>query len=165
MPQKKLPKYELCTDVPEGITWKPSCGKRAAVPKTVTMLSIGNIYKLVRTLATGEVVYYKAIDTGPEKSPAESIDAEPVKKAQVRYRVGKQCWFVLPEGWFLCEVTRRTGGDRATFGEPKRIAIKSVTGWDATRTVAWPHPEEIEFVAQENNPMFARLLPLNARQV
>lgn len=151
--------YEPVASVPEGLTWKPGPG----VTTNVMLYSIGNIYKLVRDRVTGAVQYFKLKDTGPEKSPNEKIDAEPAREAQVRYRVGTMCWFI-DEGshWFLCEVVERTGKDRATFGEPQRITIKSVNGRDADKQVEWPYGL-LEFPAKENNPIFARLRPLKAR--
>lgn len=182
--------YEQVDSVPDGLRWKPAPGPRAGsgsgpprkppspderknkrrererrTPEqaTTTLFSFANTYMLVRMRATGAVTYYRLKDM-PEKSPAEKIDAEPTKKEQVRFRVGAQCWFVDTGGrWFLCEVVERTGHDRATFGEPGRIVIKSVTGWDADRKAPWEYGDLLEFPDKPNNPLFMRLRPLKAR--
>ncbi len=148
--------------VPEGIRWKPATphtGKRRAYTSM-----FGNLYRLVRTLATGEVQYFKLKDADVAATPKEKIDAEPEHKDQVRYRIGCQCWFIeTADVWYLVEVVDRVGEDRSTFGEPKRIVLKSATGWDADRKVQWPYGDLLEFPASPNNPMFARLRPLKDR--
>lgn len=152
-------KYELLNHGnfdPNEYTWKPQPGFHAS--KThVTLFSTGNIYKLVRELATGAVTYYKLKDTGPEASSKDKIDAEPTPK-QVRYKQGAHAWFIDTGGrWYCVNVVQRKQ-------RPDRIVIASVTGWDADRVCAWPYGGELEFPADRNNPLFQRLRPLKARQ-
>ncbi len=148
----KASDYEPVATVPDGLRWKPAVGWPPA-GKTV-LLSFGNAYRLERTLATGEVQYFKLKDV-PEKSPSEKIDAEPVKPSQVRYNTGKLCWLIDTGGrWFLCKVVERT---------PGRIVLRSETGWDADKQAPWTYGELLEFPAVLTNPLFARLRPLKAR--
>lgn len=147
--------YEPVASVPEGLRWKPGHGPKSA--RVTTLFSLGNIYKLQRDRDTGALWYYKLRDTGPEKSPAESIDAEPTAKKQIRYNVGKHCWLIIDGRWFCCEVVGRTQ-------EPATITLRPTTGWDAERQTPWPHSETLEFTAQPTNPLFQRLRPLKARQ-
>lgn len=144
--------------IPVGVKWKPSRGKPG--PHTRTMYSTpGNTYKLIRQLDTGDVAYFKLKDTGPEKSPAEKIDAEPQKKGQVRYRVGSYCWLVLDGLWFCCEVMKRGREPGTTV---PTIELRPTTGWDADRKASWPHGETLTFSAR--TPLFKHLRPLKARQ-
>ncbi len=171
-------KYEPVEAIPEGVVWKQHVGRPSQTHRTL-LSTPGGAYKLVRSLETGEVKYFKLKDSGPVKSPAEiaaskeKIDAEPAPPKQVRYRVGALCWLIEPSSvaplWYLCNVVARIGEDRATFGEPKRIILRPVTGWDAERKVQWPHgvseegqPEELSLVANPRN--MQRLRPLKARR-
>jgi hypothetical protein len=153
--------------VPEGLKWKPSKGAHSKTQ--VTLFSFGNIYKLVRSLETGAAQYFKLKGSDVAKSPAEKIDAEPGtesgrKKEQVRYRVGCKAWFLdTGNRWYLIEVVARIGENRETFGEPKRIIIKSATGMDADKRTPWPYGAELEFPAKPDNALFMRLRPLKAR--
>lgn len=170
MPDYKPPRrskhgerYEPVDKVPDGLKWKPQGGPGG---KNVTVLlsTPGSFYKLIRDRNTGDVVYFKLKDFGPAVSPAEKIDAEPKRKGQVRYRKGATCWFVDAGSlWYLVEVVDRIGDDRATFGEPHRIVIKSVTGFDAERRTAWAYGDLLEFPAKPDNQMFMRLRPLKDR--
>ena len=167
-------RYEQVASVPDNLRWKPApWGSRPRVPGSrreklppnshTVMFSLGNEYKLVRTRATGEVVYYRLKDI-EQKSPAEKIDTEPAKPEQVRYRVGCFCWFVDSDSrWYCCEVVERTGGDRATAGDAHRITLRPVTGWDAERVKEWPYGDLLEFPSLPANPLFQRLRPLKAR--
>ncbi len=158
-------KYAPCAfeDIPEGIKWKPQ-GNNLLSGKMTMLSMFGAEFKLVRDLATGAIQYFRS-QNETKKSPAESIDAEPAKTGQARYRVGTQAWFIDADKWYLIEVVSRVGQDRPTYGEPKRIVIKSATGWDAEHKAEWPFGEELEFVAQASNGMFARLRPLRARKL
>ncbi len=146
--------YEPC-ELPDAdtIRWRPKGGKPLS---THTVLySIGGVYKLIRTLATGEVAYFKLKDEADAVSPPDKIDAEPAKPAQVRYNVGKHCWLILDGRWFCCEVMSR---------ENHTIELRPVTGWDADRTTAWPHGETLAFSSRQSSPLFKQLRPLKARQ-
>ncbi len=154
-------KYEQVDVVPEGLTWKPQPG--FARDKTLTTLfSLGNVYKLVRVRDTGAVTYFKLRGAESACTPAETIDAEPEPLKQQRFHAGSFCWFVIDSRWFMCEIVERRDDGR----NPKRIAIRSRTGWDAERRTPWPHGEDpIEFPAYPSNPMFQRLRKLSARPV
>lgn len=145
--------YERVDSIPDGCAWKPGAGPQ---PKECTVLySLGNIYKIVRFKATGEVHYFKLKDTGPEKSPADQIDAEPKRPQQIRFRKGTQCWFVdAAARWYLCSVLER---------DAKRIVLKPETGMDAERATPWPYPDTLEIPAKQNNALYLRLRPLAAR--
>ncbi len=141
---------------PTGWPWIDRRRERARRPldqATTTLLSTpGEIYKLVRVRATGEVTYYKLRDAEPAATPKEAIDAEPKRAGQVRYRKGAPCWFVDAGGiWYLCKVEDR---------QPNRIVIRAETGWDSERKVQWPYGDLLEFPCHRSNPMFARLRPL-----
>lgn len=154
-PSARQAQYIKVDSVPDGLTWKPGMGRGDA--KNTTLMSLGNLYKLVRSRDTGAVTYYKhkSVDTDA-KSPPEKIDAEPKKKS-VRFRQGTRAWFVDTGGrWFMVEIVRRADS-------PARIAIKSVTGFDADRTSPWSYGEELEFPAKHNNPLFMRLRKLSDR--
>ncbi len=162
-PRAKPLEYIPCdyAEVPVGTQWKGQSGYGNSKTHTTLFSLYGCTYKLVRELATGEVCYFKLKDTGPEKSPAAKIDAEPGddgKKAQVRYKVGSHCWLVEPGAlWYLCTVVAREPAPAS------RITIKPVTGWDADRKAQWPYSEELQFVAKASNVTFQRLRPLQAR--
>ncbi len=157
MPARYPPRlnvYEPVETVPEGLRWKAQPGHNVR-KDAVVLFSMGNVYKLVRTLATGEVAYFKAKD-GPPKSPSDKIDAEPTPAKQIRYRTGTKCWFVISGRWFLVSVFERDG---------KRIVLKSETGMDADRTTPWPHPDMLEISASQSNYLYQCLRPLKARYV
>jgi hypothetical protein len=146
------PRYEPVDTAPEGLKWKPVKGGHAA--GYTVLLSFGGAYKLVRSRTTGDVQYFKLRDD-TVKSPAEKIDAEPVKTGQVRYNTGKLCWFIDTGGrWFLCKVVDRP---------PDRIVLSSETGWDSERQAPWEYGALLEFPDRANNPMMQRLRPLKAR--
>lgn len=148
------------SEVPDGMSWKPRKGRPN---QSYTILySFANVYKLVRKLDTGAVQYFK-LKGAPEKSPAAKIDAEPEKGPQVRYRKGTACWLVENGKWFCVEVVDRTGANRETWGEPARITIRPITGWDAERTTQWPYGDLLEFPSVPSNALFKRLRPLRAR--
>lgn len=147
-------RYEPIAVVPDGLTWKPAPPYTAK--NFTVLLSLGGIYKLVRTRETGAVVYYKLKDD-TKATPAAQIDAEPQRKQQQRFHTGSQCWFVdTGSRWYLVEVVRRSD-------KPPAISIKSVTGWDADRTAPWGYGEELEFPASQANPLFQRLRKLKDR--
>jgi hypothetical protein len=150
------------SEVPEGIRWKPIVGQKRTSAAVTLLSTPGGYYKSHRVLATGEITYYKLDESDVPATPKEKIDAEPTPAKQVRYRTGSVCWYVAGGRWFAVEVVKRTGMDRATYGEPSRVTIKSRTGWDADRVVEWPFGEELEFVANPRNMAFLR--PLKARK-
>ncbi len=153
--------YEQVDTVPEGLTWKPGRGPQSGRTQgaNTTLFSLGNLYKLVRVRDTGAVTYFRLRDQGPEKSTAESIDAEPAPLKQQRFHVGALCWFISEGRWFQVQVVSRTQGSTA------RIVIRSHTGWDAERQTPWPLAGDLEFPAKPSNPIFQRLRKLSARQV
>lgn len=154
-------KYEPVDSVPAGLTWKLHEG-RPSNDHTVHV-SFGRVYKRVVNRKTGFTQYFKLKDA-PAAAPAEKIDAEPKRAGQVRYRVGGHCWFVDATRWYLVEVVSRVGRSTGTVGDPKRIVIKPVTGWDADHQKEWPNGAELEFPSTPNNPLFQRLRPLKDRK-
>lgn len=142
--------YDPIESAPDGIKWKPVQGRPSKTH--VTLYSIGDVYKLVRVLETGEVAYFKRKDTDAI-SLSKKIDDEPDKAKQVRYRVGQMCWLIDDAGrWYCCEVMKRG---------PRNIELRSVTGFDAERTAAWPYGEVLAF--SPKTVLFRRLRPLKAR--
>lgn len=142
--------------VPADLRWKPAPWGGRPTKYLTTMFSLGNIYKLVRVRATGEVSYFKLRDDRPA-TPAEKIDAEPARRQQIRYRTGARCWFVdTGDRWFLCVVVERKQN-------PGRITITPVTGIDADKRSYWEHGEALEFPATRDNRLFQRLRPLRDR--
>jgi hypothetical protein len=140
--------------MPAGVKWKP---RRGPPSKThvVFYSTPGSFYKLMREIASGDVVYFKLKDTGPSISPAERIDAEPVAPKQVRYHAGSHCWFVRDGLWFCCLVVERTVS-------PATVTLRPVTGWDADRKAQWPHEGDFTFPAKSR--WFNHMRPLKARQ-
>lgn len=67
---------------------------------------------------------------------SKGIDDEPTPKAQQRFRVGEQCWFIANYRWYLVKVVERP---------ENRIRIQSLTGWDSKREAEWPHIGDFEF--------------------
>lgn len=141
--------------VPEGLRWKPAQAKKSL--KRVTLMSFGNVYKLVRNLETGDVEYFVHKESNVPMTSKEKIDAEPAKRALVKYHVGHHCWYIDEGGfWFLMRVTGRdASGNKATFSP--------VTGWDADRMKQWMHGD-IAFITQQGSPHFRRLRPLGDRR-
>ncbi len=147
-----LDQYEQVDSVPEGLKWKPS---RGTSKRVVTLYSLGNVYKLQRVLATGEVSYVKLKDADDKMSPKEQIDTEPEEKKDQRFREGSHCWFVSDAGrWFCCLVEARTGHS---------IVLRPTTGWDAERLAPWPFGETLEIPSKSQ--AFKRLRKLKDRQI
>lgn len=149
--------YEPVASVPDGLKWKPA-GKST---RTVTLVSTPrSLYKIVRYLDSGAVAYYRRVED--EKSPANlsdddhrRINAEPEPTGQVRYNVGKCCWFIHYGRWFCCEVIARTQ-------DPNTITLRPTTGWNTTRQTPWPYEGDLTFSA--TSALFKFLRPLKARQ-
>lgn len=183
MPARRFRKedYDPVDKVPDGLSWKPAPGpspgsrrgprkepspfpwvnkarerqrRRRTGPAQTVLLSLGNLYKLVRDRDTGAVQYFKHKSVDAPISPAATIDAEPTRGHQVRYRQGALCWFVDNGRWFLVKVVKR---------EPHRITIASETGWDADRQKEWALGVLLEFPAP--GALFKRLRPLKDRYV
>lgn len=147
--------YGPVLTVPDGIRWKPA--KPASKTHVVLVSMFGGRYKLARDRSTGEVAYYELKGQDAPRTPKETIDAEPEKRKQIRYRVGAGCWFVVDGRWFLCKVIERGQGN---------CVIASETGWDDERVTQWPYGETLQFSVNRDNDgnLFQRLRPLQARQ-
>ena len=147
-------------DIPADVQWKPAPPHTG--PKRAYLSMFGGMYYLERVLDTGAVRYFKRKGEAPPESPAAVIDAEPERPKQQRFHAGTQCWYIHHTGhWFLCEIVDRIGGDRESFGEPRRIIIKPLSDRDDKREIEWPFPKELEIVV--NSPAFKRLRKLQDR--
>ena len=163
---KDLDKFERVENAPDDLRWSPMTGCGTAADTRFTVLrSFGDYYRLIRDRNTGEVVYFKRKVEDAPATPKEKIDEEPKREGQVRYRVGARAWLVVDGRWFCIEVVARTGLSRETHGEPQRITVKSVTGWDADKLTAWPYGDLLEFPALPSNHLFTQLRPLRDRYV
>ncbi len=165
MADKPLSEYEPVASVPDDLKWRPQVGHPSKTH--VKMVSTpGQFFRLERELATGAVKYYRLKDMGPAMTSKEKLDTEPTRGAQVRYRVGAQCWFIDQGRWFLVKVVDRTGGAAGT-GTENRITIAPVTGFDADKQAPWPYGEFLEFPTSQGrkgySPLFDRLRPLRDR--
>jgi hypothetical protein len=147
------------SDVPGGLTWKRGDGP-PAINVAVEYSVMGKTYKRVTDRSTGEAIYYRLLVEEKPMTPAEVIDAEPIKSAQkTQYRLGTKCWFIDSDGrWYLCVVAGRTPRPGS------RVTIRPVTGLDAEREKPWPYGGELEFAATGLSQLFKRLRPLRARQ-
>lgn len=153
------------SEVSSKVVWNRGAGRS----HKACFYSLGKNYKKLVDLATGAVEYFKLKDTAeapihpwtpkPTATPTSSpvtIDAEPQRRLQVRYRLGVQCWYVHEGRWYLCEVVKRTPKPRS------KMTIRPVTGRDSTREVTWPFDGDLEFAPKST--WFAHLRPLRDRQ-
>lgn len=141
--------------LPAGVKWKPPKGRQDG--RFTTLTSIGDLYRLLRDRETGDVVYYKRIDSHADLvTPAEVLDAEPKPRKLGLVRVGGVAWFIDDAGfWYCVDVVARAPG--------KSVTIRSRTGWDADRVRAWPYPELLEIDDRQHSFLKKRLLPFKAR--
>lgn len=147
------PRYESVASVPDGLKWKPP-NSRPHRDVTVMLSIPGGIYKLIRTRATGEVLYYRLKDI-PAATPKEQIDAEPEREKDQRFHTGTFCWFIDGANrWFCCEIVSRENGV---------IVLRPTTGWDADRLAPWPYNGDLEIKA--SSPLVPRIRKLKDRAV
>lgn len=131
---KDLDKYTRVApaEVPARLTWLPTAGRMKGV---VVLASLGDLYRLIRYLDTGEVAYYRRTDMHADPiSPPEKLDVEPKRPRRPQMRVGALCWYVVDAAWFLVEITDR---------HKNNITLRPVTGWDADRMLSWRFPDTI----------------------
>lgn len=156
--------YITVTSVPGGLRWVTRAGYHKNLTYE-TLFSINNTYKLMRVRNTGAVQYFKLKDEGTKASSPEHVDAELTAPPQQRFRTGAHCWFVNDTRWFLVQVVRRIAPVLRWVKTPKRIVIRSVTGFDALRRTPWSYGDELELIADPHNRLFRQLRKLSARKL